>query len=170
MLAALIPMIGTAISQVLDRTLPGEDAETKKLKIQLQADMQKALMSIDMAQLEINKIEAANPNRSWPTWRECLGYICVVAVLYRFVILDFISVVLSAAGHQVTLPEFEISGLMTILSAMLGVHFVDSRFNSPAGQMPTPQRIQVAPPRKDSSRTPYVQGKGKLVDGIWQPD
>jgi hypothetical protein len=71
-----------------------------------------------------------------------LGYICAAAVGYHFVIQQVLAFLLTAAGLPIALPALDMTGLMTILSAMLGVHFVDSRYNSPLGVQPTPQTAQ----------------------------
>lgn len=163
MLPALIPTIGSLVSLALDKALPGDSEETKKLKVQIQADLEKSLMNLEAKQLDINLAETQFAGRTWPTWREVLGYICAAAVGYHFLIQQFMSFVMNAVGHPVPLPELEMSGLMTILSAMLGVHFVDSRYNSEQGRMPKPERII-----RGAKEAWYK--KGKLVDGIWQPD
>lgn len=135
MLPVVAAILGL-IPQVLDRVLPGDSPEDRKIKLGIQEQMQNSIQALSLKQLDINLAEAANPNRKWPTWRETLGYICAAAVAYHFVIQQMLAFGLAAAGISVILPTLEMSGLMAILSAMLGVHFVDSRYNSPIGVQP----------------------------------
>lgn len=169
MFPALLSLLGPLLGKVVDTVgsklgvdMDSDAIKTKKLEIEL--ELQKMIHDVDLGQLEINKAEAANPNRRWPTWRESLGYICAAAVGYHFVIQQLLSFLLSACGIHVVLPELEMSGLMTILSAMLGVHFVDSKFNSPHGSFP------VEAVKTQAEIKGYIKDKGKIVDGVWVPD
>ena len=141
MIAALLPALTPIVSKVIDLVgnkigvdMTSDEMKSKRMDIEL--EMTRMLNSVDLKQLDINLAEASNPNRSFPTWRECLGYVCGLAVAYHFIIQQFIAFIFSAFGKPISLPSLEISGLMTILSTMLGVHFVDSRYNSPQGQPP----------------------------------
>jgi hypothetical protein len=136
-LGFLAPLLGKVINTVGEKVgvdMDSDDLKTKKIEIEL--EIAKMLSTADLKQLEINIAEASNPNRTWVTWREALGYICAVAVGYHFVIQQVLAFALGALGHKVGLPELDMAGLMTILSAMLGVHFVDSKYNSPSGKLP----------------------------------
>ena len=134
----------------------------KEKFMELDLAKEQILANSEIQQMAINLAEANNINRKWPTWRESLGYVCVFAVAYHFVIQQFMAFLLSAGSIQVKLPDIEISGLMAILSAMLGVHLVDSRYNSPQGGMP-----------KESA--PTAARKGRLINDpeqgvIWNED
>jgi len=161
LLSILGPLLGKVVDTVGSKLGVNMDSdEVKGKKLELELELQKMIQETDLEQLKINEAEASNPNRRWPTWRECLGYVCVIAVGYHFVIQQVLAFILSSAGVAVSLPELEMSGLMTILSAMLGVHFVDSRYNSPIG----------TPPSDQPKPKGYVPDKGKVVDGVWIPD
>ncbi len=141
MIAALIPALAPLMSKAVDKIgsklgvdMTSDEMKSKRMDIEL--EMAKMVNGIDLKQLDINLAEASNPNRSFPTWRECLGYVCGLAVAYHFIVQQFIAFIFSAFGKPISLPTLEISGLMTILSTMLGVHFVDSRYNSPPNTMP----------------------------------
>lgn len=137
LLALLGPLLGKVVDTVgskLGVDMNTDEIKSKKMDIEL--ELAKLVAQGDYKQLEINLAEAANPNRKWPTWRETLGYICAAAVAYHFVIQQMLAFGLAAAGLVVALPTLEMSGLMAILSSMLGVHFVDSRYNSPIGVQP----------------------------------
>ncbi len=143
MLPVLLSILGPLLGKVIDTVgsklgvdMSTDDIKTKRMEIEL--EVAKLITSTDMKQLDINLAEASNTSRTWPTWREMLGYICAAAVAYHFVIQQFLAFVLASSGVAVVLPALDMTGIMTILSAMLGVHFVDSRYNSPQGVMPRP--------------------------------
>ena len=141
MLPILVPILGSLLGKVVDTVgeklgvdMASDDLKEKKLEIEL--EINKMLAQVDLKQLEINLAEASNPNRKWITWRELLGYICAGAVAYHFILQQMLAFILASIGQAVTLPALDMSGLLTILSAMLGVHFVDSKYNSPVGSDP----------------------------------
>lgn len=141
MITALLPALAPLVSKTIDLVgsklgvdMTSDEMKSKRMDIEL--EMSKMMNQIDLKQLDINLAEASNPSRSFPTWRECLGYVCGLAVAYHFIIQQFIAFIFGACGKPVSLPTLEMSGLMTILSTMLGVHFVDSRYNSPPNIMP----------------------------------
>lgn len=135
MLPAILGLLGSIIPGVLDRVLPGESQDIKLKRVEIEAELLKAAQALDLKQLEINAAEAANPNRTWPTWREALGYICVFAVAYHFILQPFLVFTLRAFQVDIMPPNLELGNLMTILTGMLGIHFVDSKYNSAPGSM-----------------------------------
>jgi len=111
------------------------------------AEMRVGVMKIvadqSIAQVEANKAEASAPGRTWPTWREMVGYTCAAAFAYHFVIQQMLSFTLNACGHHVELPVLHVTELMTVMMGMLGLggvetgkHYIDSKYNSPPGEMP----------------------------------
>jgi hypothetical protein len=151
-LPTVIDMFGRAFG--IDMT--SDDNKIKLANLQLEAT--KIASEELKAQMEVNAAEASAPGRTWLTWREALGYVCVMAVAYHFIIQQFIAFVCNALGHPVILPVLEIAGLMSILTGMLGIHAVDSVYNSPRG----------TPPTIGQKNTPNQSGR--LVNGVWTPN
>jgi hypothetical protein len=133
-ITALVPQLLNMFAGMFGIDTTSEDAKLKLAELELKS--QQMIADQLTKQMDVNEAEAANPNRTWPTWRECLGYVCVLAVAYHFVLQPFLVFLLSLAGMSVILPALDMTGLMTILSAMLGIHYVNSRFNSTPGSMP----------------------------------
>lgn len=168
MLPALLSLLGSVIPSVLDRVLPGESPEVKAKKMELEGELMKAVQAINLKQLEINEAEAANPNRQWPTWREALGYICVFAVGYHFILQPFLVFALRAAQVDIVPPTLELGNLMTILTGMLGIHFVDSRYNSAPGEMYIDKPAKQVGGSGLTAPRPELEGKGFYnKEGIW---
>lgn len=165
MLQMLIPILGNIIGNVVDRVLPGDNPDIAKIKLEMQQELNKALIDLNIEQLKINSAEASNPNRTWPTWRESLGYICVIAVAYHFILQPFFVFLAELAHWELTPPTLELGNLMSILTGMLGIHFVDSKYNSPVGHAPVAQPLQ----RSNSANVAIDYAKGKVVNGVWVP-
>lgn len=143
MLPIIMGLLGPLLGKIVDTVgekvgVDMSSEEIKKKRLDIELEVSKMINESYLKQLDINLAEATNANRKWPTWREMLGYVCVVAVGYHFVIQQAFAFLLGSAGVHVVLPALDMTGIMTILSAMLGVHFVDSRYNSAQGEMPRP--------------------------------
>jgi hypothetical protein len=75
-----------------------------------------------LGQLEINKVEAASSSLFIGGWRPAVGWVCVAALAYQFVLSPFIRFVAIIAMD--TPPEFPVldsSQLTPILIGMLGL-------------------------------------------------
>jgi len=68
-----------------------------------------------LAQLEINKAEAASGNWFAASWRPLCGYVCVLGLTVNFLISPI------AAGFGVTIPQADTSVMLPILTGMLGL-------------------------------------------------
>ena len=75
-----------------------------------------------LAQIEVNKAEAASGSVFKGGWRPFIGWVCGVAFAYHFVIQPFIVFVVAAAGITIPdLPSFDMGSLMTVMMGMLGL-------------------------------------------------
>ena len=93
----------------------------KNLKMQLEHELKTQLQTANLAQIEVNKIEAASTSWFVAGWRPSVGWVCSLAMLYHFIIAPLIQYILTIFGVQAALPEFDFSQLSTILMAMLGM-------------------------------------------------
>jgi len=109
------------VTNILDKFI-----EDKDQKAQLAHDIatmsQKHAQEQVLAQLEINKAEAASGSIFKGGWRPFIGWVCGVAFAYHFVLQPIIIFVVVAFGLQIPeLPEFDMTSLMTVLGGMLGI-------------------------------------------------
>ena len=75
-----------------------------------------------LAQLEINKAEAASGSLFKGGWRPFVGWICGFALLYHFILSPLIIFIVTLTGATIPpLPEFDMGSLMTVLLGMLGI-------------------------------------------------
>jgi|TARA_B100000035_G_scaffold1622_1_gene1343 hypothetical protein len=112
-------MIGQVI-EVADKVL-GKFIPDKNLKMKLQKEMTMAFHDANLAQIQLNKQEAAHKNIFVAGWRPFVGWTCGVALAYHFVVSPIIETILIATGVAIDLPSFEFSQLSSILMGMLGL-------------------------------------------------
>jgi hypothetical protein len=123
----LIGPIAEVINTVLKRVLPAEkmsEEERAKLEAQVMLELSKQDFQSLMSQVEVNKIEAANPNWFVAGWRPACGWVGATALAYHYVIQPLASFILVAFFHSPfgkDLPVFDMESLMTILLGMLGL-------------------------------------------------
>ncbi|MNY20177.1 hypothetical protein D3C86_1536470 [compost metagenome] len=80
-----------------------------------------AEVSIATAQSDINKVEASSTRLFVSGWRPCVGWICALAVGFKFIGGPVLFMVAQALGHPVDLPVIETSELWPLLLGMLGL-------------------------------------------------
>jgi hypothetical protein len=117
-------MIGKLIEPVtglLDKFI-----EDKDQKAQLAHDLatmaDRHAQELAVAQIEVNKAEAASGSVFKGGWRPFIGWVCGSAFAYHFVLQPVIVFVVLAVGVDLPpLPEFDMTSLMTVLMGMLGL-------------------------------------------------
>lgn len=75
-----------------------------------------------LAQIEVNKTEAASGSVFKGGWRPFIGWVCGAAFAYHFVLQPFILFGVAVAGVAIPeLPTFDMGSLMTVMMGMLGL-------------------------------------------------
>jgi hypothetical protein len=117
MLASLIgPVTG-----LLDKVIEDKDQKAA-LAHEIATMSERHAQEAMLAQLEINKAEAASGSVFKGGWRPFIGWVCGVAFAYHFVLQPFIVFGVTAAGVEIPpLPEFDMGSLMTVMMGMLGL-------------------------------------------------
>ena len=93
----------------------------KDLKAKLEHELKTACHSANLAQIDLNKQEAAHQSMFVAGWRPFVGWTCGIALAYHFVLSPILAFVLVLAGIDTPMPVFEFSQLSTILMGMLGL-------------------------------------------------
>lgn len=112
----MIDQLIKPVSDILDKFVVDKD-----LKLKLSHELEKEIISLNKAQLEVNKVEAANENVFVSGWRPFIGWACGVSLAYHFIAEPMIQYIFIANGIQFETPEFDFSQLSTIVMAMLGM-------------------------------------------------
>jgi hypothetical protein len=117
----MIDKLINPISNLLDKFVP-DATERQKLAHEIATMAEKNVHEISMAQIEVNKAEAASSSIFKGGWRPFIGWVCGVAFAYHFVLQPFLIFVLTTLGQPVPyLPEFDMASLMTVLGGLLGL-------------------------------------------------
>ena len=109
------------VTGLLDKFIEDKDQKNKlahELATMADQHAQQALL----AQLEINKAEAASGSLFKGGWRPAVGWVCAIAFAYHFILKDLIIFGAIFAGVDLPeMPEFDMGTLLTVLGGMLGI-------------------------------------------------
>jgi hypothetical protein len=119
-----LPFLSSLIEPVtglLDKFVEDKDQKAK-LAHEISTMADRHAQQLALAQIEVNKAEAASSSVWKGGWRPFVGWVCGTAFAYHFVIQPLAIFGLAAYGMEVPpLPDFEMSQLMTVLMGMLGL-------------------------------------------------
>lgn len=109
------------VTGLLDKFIPDAD-EKARIAHELATMSEKHAQQLALAQIEVNKAEAASGSLFKGGWRPAVGWVCAIAFMYHFILKDLIIFGASFAGYQLPeLPEFDMGTLLTVLGGMLGI-------------------------------------------------
>ena len=109
------------VSSLLDKFIP-DAGEKAKLAHEIATMAEKQAHELALAQIDVNKAEAASTSLFKAGWRPFIGWTCGSAFAYHFVLQPLLVFVLVSSGNTVPeLPKFEMDALMTVLFGMLGL-------------------------------------------------
>ena len=104
------------VASILDKFIVDKD-----LKVKLQHELETAIHRANLAQLEVNKSEAAHKSIFVAGWRPFVGWVCGVSLAYHFILAPILQFGFALSGMEQELPEFDFSQLSTVLMGMLGL-------------------------------------------------
>jgi hypothetical protein len=119
-IAALLPSLLPVVGDVLDRFFPNKE-EKERAAREIEAKLAEHLAKIDIAQLEVNKQEAAHRSMFVAGWRPFVGWTCGLALFYTYVAQPIAMFVMAQTGDLVQLPHLDLSTMMPVLLGMLGL-------------------------------------------------
>ena len=109
------------VTGLLDKFIPDAD-EKARIAHELATMGEKHAQEALLAQLEINKAEAASGSVFKGGWSPAVGWVCASAFAYHFVLQPILLFVVALTGTELpTLPEFDMSTLLPVLGGMLGI-------------------------------------------------
>jgi|TARA_R110000803_G_scaffold70801_1_gene133803 hypothetical protein len=120
----MIPLITTLLPSIMDvagRFLPEDKEKRAAAEREIKEKLTDSLAKIDLAQLDINKTEAAHRSLFVAGWRPFIGWSCGVALAYTYIVQPALTFGLAQAGYLVDLPAVDISQMMPVLMGMLGL-------------------------------------------------
>ena len=109
------------VTGILDKVIEDKDQKAK-LAHELATMADRLSHEQQLAQIEVNKAEAASGSLFKGGWRPFIGWVCGVAFCYHFVVQPIIIFVVALVGVNIPdLPEFQMNTLLTVLGGMLGI-------------------------------------------------
>lgn len=90
-----------------------------------QAKAQLALLELaqrgELAQVEVNKVEAASPSIFVSGWRPAIGWVCGAGCAWNWIGLPMASFIMAAIGQTVAIYPADLGEMMPLLLGMLGI-------------------------------------------------
>ena len=120
-LTALVPALGTLI----DRLIP-DKAEAERARLDMEAALVNAANQAAMAQVEVNKIEAAHPSIFVAGWRPAIGWVCAASMGLYYIPMAVMGTGLWVwacieAGSLVPRPELGTGEIIGLVISLLGM-------------------------------------------------
>lgn len=123
-------ILGDAIKPITD--IVKETVKDKDKALQLEADIQRVVIDAEdkaeqriheqmLAQIDVNKTEAASSNMFVAGWRPAVGWVGVTGMAYSFIINPVISWVARVAfEYEGSFPSLETEAILFFMAGMLG--------------------------------------------------
>ena len=121
MIASLITSLLPAVTDVVGRFLPADPEKKAAAEREIKSALQSHLAQVDLAQLGVNKVEAAHRSMFVAGWRPFIGWTCGVALAYSYVLQPILVFALAQSGYLIELPRMDLTELTPILMGMLGL-------------------------------------------------
>jgi hypothetical protein len=108
-ITGLSGLVNTAINKIWpDKT----EAEKQQLA---------AAVMVVQGQMDINKVEAANPSVFVSGWRPFIGWVCGSACAWNWIGLPIAKLAAVVLGHSIDLSPADLTEMMPVLLGMLGL-------------------------------------------------
>ena len=109
------------VTTILDKVIPDKDLRTS-LAHEIATMAAKQAHENALAQIEVNKQEAAHKSLFVAGWRPFIGWTCGIALAWHFIFSPVTMFFCSYLGIALPpLPEFDMTSLLTVLGGILGL-------------------------------------------------
>lgn len=111
-LGAIVESVGRVVTDLVT---------TDKEREQFALEHRRLDQALDLAQAEINKVEAANASWFVAGWRPAAGWACVCGLVYQVMFRPIFGWLMTNAAGWEAPPSLEMDTLLTLLFGMLGL-------------------------------------------------
>ena len=119
-MSVLTSLVGP-VTGLLDKFIEDKDQKAA-LAHEIATMGEKHSQEAMLAQLEINKAEAASGSLFKGGWRPFVGWTCGIAFAYHFAFQPLLIFIFAYIGLETPdLPEFDVGTLLPVLGGMLGI-------------------------------------------------
>ena len=118
---SLVSSLIGPVTGILDKVIEDKDQKAK-LAHELATMADKFSHEQQLAQIEVNKAEAASGSLFKGGWRPFIGWVCGLAFAYHFILQPLLVFILATFSIALPdLPEFDMGTLLPVLGGMLGI-------------------------------------------------
>lgn len=118
-MSVIASLIGP-VTGLLDKFIQDKD-EKAKLAHDIATMASKQAHEQVLAQLEVNKAEAASNSMFVAGWRPAVGWICALGMFSNFLLFPLVNFLSNISGHDVVIPLIDLTTMMPVLLGMLGL-------------------------------------------------
>ena len=114
-----IPFIGAVLDIIkgpLNKLIPDKD-----LRARLEHEISMTTINSGLAQMEVNKVEAAHKSIFVAGWRPFIGWVCGFGILWAFLGHPIFEWVVAMGWVDVVPPLLQVDSLLEIVLGMLGL-------------------------------------------------
>ena len=117
----MIEQLIAPVTGLLDKFIEDKDQKAR-LAHEISTMAERHAQELAKSQIEVNKAEAQSRHWFVASWRPFIGWTCGIALMWHFVLSQFILFFATMFGFSLpALPEFDMGSLMTVLMGMLGL-------------------------------------------------
>lgn len=120
-------LLTSILPNLLDKLIPdpnaAAEAKLKLVELQQKGELAQldAVTQIALAQNNVNAVEAASTRLFVAGWRPFVGWICAMAIGFKYIGGPLLVMLAKYAGHEIELPDVGADDLMVLLGGMLGL-------------------------------------------------
>ena len=118
-MAILDALIGP-VTGLLDKFIEDKDQKSA-LAHEIATMSQKYAQESALAQVEVNKVEAAHKSLFVSGWRPFIGWTCGLGMFGNFITIPFSNFVLALLELDIVIPLVPLETMMPVLMGMLGL-------------------------------------------------
>ena len=118
-MAILDALIGP-ITGLLDKFIEDKDQKSA-LAHEIATMSQKYAQESALAQIAVNKVEAASPSLFTSGWRPATGWVCVLGMAGNFLVIPFANFTMAILEIPVVVPLIPLDTMLPVLLGMLGL-------------------------------------------------
>tara|TARA_R110000764_G_scaffold21200_1_gene53704 strand:+ start:91 stop:483 length:393 start_codon:yes stop_codon:yes gene_type:complete len=108
------------VTGLLDKFIEDKDQKAA-LAHEIATMSQKYAQESALAQVEVNKVEAAHKSLFVSGWRPFIGWTCGLGMFGNFITIPFSNFVLALVGYDIVIPLVPLETMMPVLMGMLGL-------------------------------------------------
>jgi hypothetical protein len=116
-----IASVAEKIFGIVDKIVPDADAK-QKMKHEIETTLMSMDHTIQIEQIKVNAEEAKSTNWFVAGWRPAVGWCCVMALFYNFILYNFLTWIIAIQKSAITPPpQIPADLLYPLLFGMLGL-------------------------------------------------